>query len=513
MHDIGNNINNAFYFVVEKIIALQGFFIDQAKGIGRIVLLIAILSAALNYALTGTGLKENVLKILKATLFFLIVISAYPRIIGWITSYTYNLAAGSVGDSVKSYFENKTRLIERNIVVSQSERIQVNPGQYGGYGRANPMSPNGPLYIQKTNYQTFTANYYSQYDNRGLFSNITTTKSVNVKGTRVDYTTVAPASVVQVLLLLASDCIDFSDNVDKKFPDISEFSRVLKGLICAFFLILTGVFALLEYLVCFMEFMLVASVGIILFPLSIWEGSKFMSEKFIGAIVGFFIKLLFCNIAIFLLLYGFISMFYIIDLQKFKGEPGQIAFIIFTCLLFFYICKSAPGIAQSLLTGSPSLSASGAISAVGGAVAAVGATAGFAKSAGNIAAKTAGAVAGGGARAVGSAAGSLIEAAAAGNAVKSLGGSGGQQFGAFMSSIGSDIGDSIKSGALGLTRSISGGKNGGSSGGGGTNPHSWKQDYLNSRDQDGNHQTLTQHLDKRKQEGSDRGMNYILNDI
>jgi len=103
----GDSINNAFYFVLNKIISIQGFFLDQAYAVGRIVLLIALLSAALNYALTGSGLKENLIKILKATLFFLIITAAYPRIIGWITNYTYDLAYGSVGGSVKKYFDGK----------------------------------------------------------------------------------------------------------------------------------------------------------------------------------------------------------------------------------------------------------------------------------------------------------------------------------------------------------------------------------------------------------------------
>ncbi|GAB6391799.1 MAG: hypothetical protein MdMp014T_1172 [Treponematales bacterium] len=48
---------------------------------------------------------------------------------------------------------------------------------------------------------------------------------------------------------------------------------------------------------------------------------------------------------------------------------------LFTCLLFFYLCKSAPGLAQSLLTGTPSLSAAGAVGAVAGAAGAVAGTA------------------------------------------------------------------------------------------------------------------------------------------
>ena len=64
-------LNNAFFFVTDKIISLQAFFIGQALAIGQLVLLISILAAALNYALTGQGLKENIIKITKALIFFL----------------------------------------------------------------------------------------------------------------------------------------------------------------------------------------------------------------------------------------------------------------------------------------------------------------------------------------------------------------------------------------------------------------------------------------------------------
>ncbi|MDR1839691.1 MAG: hypothetical protein LBQ93_08950 [Treponema sp.] len=50
----GQDVNNAFYFVVDKVIDLQGYFIWYAKGVGRVVFLIAICTAALNYALTVT---------------------------------------------------------------------------------------------------------------------------------------------------------------------------------------------------------------------------------------------------------------------------------------------------------------------------------------------------------------------------------------------------------------------------------------------------------------------------
>jgi len=166
---LGDTVNNAFFFVVDKIIELQGFFRGQALSIGKVVLLIAILSAALNYALTGTGLKENAVKILKATVFFLIVIFAYPKIIGFISSWTFDLARGSVYQSVYSYF---------NEVVDEHSANYV---EYSSKGR------------------TFTEVTYRNIlrrDNTKLFDDLTLTR----KTPQMEYTIAPPAAVFSAAL-------------------------------------------------------------------------------------------------------------------------------------------------------------------------------------------------------------------------------------------------------------------------------------------------------------------------
>jgi type IV secretory pathway TrbL component len=324
----------------------------------------------------------------------------------------------------------------------------------------------------------------------------------------LNYQTVTPATVLQVLFLVASECFNYAEysegfSLSNIGTGLASFA---KGVFCGFVIIFTGVFALLEYLICFLEFMLVSSVGVILFPMSIWEGSKFMTESFIKAILGFFLKLLFCNLAIFLLIYGFVSLLKIISQTGFIGTVDQLVFIVFICALFFYICKSAPGIAQSLLSGSPSLSASGAISAATGAVAAAGSVMGLA---GKVGGKVAGAATGGLIGGIGS----LKEANAARHssmdAVKEAGGSEKQQKAAgrkaFGDSLKSDVGDAAKSAGLGLTRSLLGGVQKGSGGSaGGINPHSWLQDFKNTPGKEG-HQTVGEHMDKRRDEGRTRG--------
>ena len=120
--NFGNNINNAFFFVIDKIANLQGFFLGKAWEIGQVVLLIAILSAALNYALTGAGLKENVIKISKAFIFFIIIWFAYPSIIGFITRWTYDMAEKSIYPDIKKNFSGVTMKVEDsyNVVVGEN---------------------------------------------------------------------------------------------------------------------------------------------------------------------------------------------------------------------------------------------------------------------------------------------------------------------------------------------------------------------------------------------------------
>ena len=211
---IGNNVNNAFFFVVDKIIALQDFFIGQALSIGRIVLLIAILSAALNYALTGNGLKENIVKILKATLFFLIVIAAYPRIIGFITNWTSDMAMKSIYPSVNAYFSGI--------------------GDTRNYDYVD-YTPAGRTHIQTTVTELL------RQDNSHLFGNLTTSRNaVARKNPRyeIEYTSVSPAAVFKIIFFLASDCFSYADDKGNRslFPD---FKRILIGLLCAFVIIFT----------------------------------------------------------------------------------------------------------------------------------------------------------------------------------------------------------------------------------------------------------------------------------
>jgi hypothetical protein len=404
----------------------------------------------------------------------------YPRIIGYITFWTFNKAHASTYSSIAKY------------IGDTQEEIAVSAEFKSGY-------------LAATAGQRIIMSEKVGNDPRLFFSKMIQSRRYG----EMTYTVVAPAGALEAVLLVALECMRFADEtpgykVLGGMAEMPNFAAVLKGLLCALAVIFCGVFAILEYLIAFLEFMLVSSVGIILFPLSIWEGSKFMSEKFIGAIIGFFVKLLFCNICIFLMLYGFTSLAKGYTGKPFTGQVDQIITLLFTSLMFFYICKSAPGLAQSLLTGTPSLSASGAISAVGGAVAGAAGAVGFAKAAG-------GTLAGGAAKAAFAGAGAFTQASGAAFAAEAAGGGTGAKASAFMGSLGHSAGEALKASGGDLARSLIGGHGNGSRGsaGAGINRHSQFQKFLEEKNADGTIKTFGEHLASREKAGTDAGVDYM----
>ena len=488
-------LNDGYFFVIDKIIDLQSFFLRTAYNICYITLLTAILLAAVNYALTGTGLKENVIKIGKALVFFIIVAFLYPNIVGFITSWTFSLAKDSMYDSVSHYYQVKVdTIVEEAQAAPSAPPRRQNPQNLAAYSGTDQAAAN----------KTFAKETVRslQEDLEQIFNNILAERS----DAKIKYTTVAPTAALTAVFFVAGECIRFADDAPRNWAGMPDFGQVLKGLICAFVVIVTGVFGLLEYLIAFLEFMLVSSVGVILLPLSVWEGSKFMTEKFYGAMIGFFIKLLFCNLAIFLMLFGFITLAHQFSATPFKGEANSILSIVFICLLYFYICKSAPGLAQSLLTGTPSLSATGAISAVAGAAGAVAGGLGLAKGAGS-------AIAGGGAKLAFGGVGALTEAGAAMKAAGDLGGSAKDKAGAFMGSLAHSAGESLKASGGDLARSLIGGDKGGGVGSGGSgagiNRHSQTQKFLGETNKDGTKKSFEEQQQSRREAGTNAGIDYM----
>ena len=489
-------INAAFYYVVDKIIELQGYFLVTARSFAGIVFAIALCLAAINYAMTGEGLKSNIIKIFKALVFVLLIIVLYPKVIGWICKWTQESAKNSMGKVEAQFTTKKEKIIEH----TRTQRT-----------RHGTVKSTYAETILTTEYED-AGKYFT-----ALFVDNTTNFKTGWPVEKIEtiaYTTIAPAAALELIVLVAGECFNYAAGPREGEASRGIFESIaafFKGLLMAVAVIITGVLAVIEYLIAFLEFMLVTSVGVLLLPFMIWDPAKFLSEKLIGAIIGFTLKLLFCNICIYLLLYGFMTLSSSFATKPFTGEADEFVMVIFVSFFYFIICSKGPALATSLLTGSPSLSGSQAIGAVGGAIGGVAAGLGIAKAAG-------GAVAGGAAKAAFGGGGALAQAGAAAKAAGDLGGGLKEKAGAFMSSIGSSAKEAGLSKGSNMARSLlgrgggggTGGGGGGASGGpGGLNRHSQLDSFASGKNADGTRRSFAEQIKERKEAGTNRGADYM----
>jgi type IV secretory pathway TrbL component len=447
-----NSIDEALKTILRQILKMQSIFMGTARTVGMVCTFFALTSAAFNYMINGEGLKESLAKIVKAWAVVMLIFYSYPFIVTKITEWTFTQGKAAAWDATtESNFRTARSKIVANATAPRPELPVVE--YQNGFG--GPYIPNGTVVFGRTFITETTKKTQNPIDYFSEPYRSFTVSPVNTYVAGVPTQTfyyMSPLAVMQLAMLIAGDCFQFSDENSGLMN--FNIAAVLKGVICAVCVIFTCLVAVIDYILAYVEFMFVSSVGIMLLPTSIWDTSKFLSEKFIGAIVGFTLKLLFSTVCIFFLLAGYVNIAAEFTRTKFTGGIDQVVIIAFTSLLYYIIVKNAPGMAQSLLTGSPSLNAGGAISAVAGAV---GAATGAAKMAGGVA-KTA---ATGAVRGAFGAVGAGSQMAGAVSAVRALGGTGLQQAGAAMQSLGKSAGSQFMASGSGLVRSLMGGKDGG----------------------------------------------------
>jgi hypothetical protein len=477
-------LNNAFFNVLEKLIDLQPHFIAWAWNIARVVMLIALGFICVKHAISGQGLKEGLVKLGMSFTLFAIIINSYPRIIQKGNEMMYDMASSSTYDGgLASYF-----ITQKQKIITTAETTTWQ-GHYATTIMKSEKVPDG--------------------EPRNYFNELFVTRTHEIGGneeSKYAYTTLAPKAALEIILLVAGEALRLPERTSGIAEKLGAF---FTGMIVGLAVMITGVFGICEYLICMLEFMLVTSVGVILLPFMLWDSSKFLTEKLIGAIVGFFVKLLFCNICIFLMLYGFMMLAVNYTETAFTGTANEILQTLFTCVLFFLICKSGPNLAQSLLTGSPSLNSGAAFAAVGGAVAGAAGAMGLAGKAGSV-------LAGGAAKTGFAAVGAATQAGAAAKAVGELGGSAKDKAGAMLSSLAGSAGEAMKSGGSNLAHSLLGGK------ASGINRHSQMEKFKHGADGGGggggaggaggegkSRKSFGEHLAGRAKQGENMGIDYM----
>lgn len=357
-------LDSPFFDLVEQFSSIQGYFLAQAMFIAKIVLTINLGFICIKYAIKGSEIKEPIIKMVTSIVIFLIVLNIYPTIMPnlnkIIFQWSYNSTYGEVAKMI--------------------DRITAPGGEYSSYWEAK-LSPENRYsdIIKQVKNETGDANVAKTY-----VLDIFEKDSEKRLGSFI-----RPNAIMRVLMLTFEQIFNNGMEVMVKGIEIGtvfgnpimfpNYFGALAYIVSAAAVLICGIFAALQYYICALEFTLIMSVGCLMLPFMLWDGTKFLTEKLVSAMVGFFMKMLFVTIAMLLTINGFLGLM----VRPFSGGIDQLIYTVFVSLFYMMICQNGPALAVSLLTGSPQMSlmegvqaaavlgGAAAVAASGGAKAAV----------------------------------------------------------------------------------------------------------------------------------------------
>ena len=158
---------------------------------------------------------------------------------------------------------------------------------------------------------------------------------------------------------------------------IKKIGTYVMAGICCICIVLSVAFALIQYVMCILEFTIVQGIGAAFIPFYLFDGTKDLPKKLLPVFTGFAIKILVMVICLMFVI-NMYMVFAAEQISPTSGSMGWPAFgeCIFICLISFILTSNAPKIAMTLLTGQPQLSMGEFMQAAGtfaaGAVAAKG---------------------------------------------------------------------------------------------------------------------------------------------
>ena len=171
-------------------------------------------------------------------------------------------------------------------------------------------------------------------------------------GAAVDFATLRdPAKVFIKGMQIAKPVADkLFANIDASYFGIPS-SDSLMLLFCLILTVFSFAIMAIQVFITYLEFLLVATAGFIIIPFGIFKPTAFLAERVFGAIISFGVKLMILALTI-----GVSEAF-----LRTISVPAEVSWntsveLSVIALALAFLSLHAPGVAQSLLSGSPHLS-------------------------------------------------------------------------------------------------------------------------------------------------------------
>lgn len=392
-------LDGPFFTIVEQILGTVDYFLDITQMIGKIAFVIAIGITSMKMAFGGVRIGEEAIKKLLTFIMLFLIINNYNDIREGIQDLAYEIPYNAL--YTNEITGRLTRLAHDDDTVEILERYS-DIIQEIQYHVGSQVMSYYVLDLFDENYHFLRPNAIARLQ---LLTLEATYKGLKSTGFHVG----------QQLIL-----------------GIQYVAQV----ICSVLMIAV-------YLVSVIEFLLIFTVGVPFLGTMMWDGSKFVAEKWIGAVLAQTVKLIFITFVWMLVFSGLIDQ---VSNYNFSGNSSvdELFGTIFMSVFYLVLILAAPQLATALMSGMPQLG----FTDIAAGVAAAGTAISAARTGGHRLAKT-------GLAGLGHAsytAGSIAKGASSGSQIGSKFGTVGKMLGGLAGSIagaGEGIGKSIGNAAKG----------------------------------------------------------------
>ncbi len=179
------------------------------------------------------------------------------------------------------------------------------------------------------------------------------------------------ASIIQEKAnMVVTEITDSEGNTEYEVKNtkfsVKRMGNYIMSWILSLCVIVSVIFAIIQYVMCILEFIIVQAIGTAFIPFYLFDGTKDIPKKLVPVFIGFAVKMLVQVICLMFIINLYLN-FAAAQISPTSGNISWAGFFegLFICILSFILTSNAPKIAMTILTGQPQLSMGEFVQAAG----------------------------------------------------------------------------------------------------------------------------------------------------
>lgn len=320
---------NSVYVILERIGNFQYYFEDAAKLLAAICFTMAVGMMCIKIWLGGADARNEFIKLTLTLIVYLIMINIYPVAMKGLYKVAMNLGYGAVFDSGKYELQ-----IPNLNGKSESDFYRwMGEHSFGIFTNSSETDEQGAT--QKALELNIVDGKSGYFDLNKVFKFMFVLLRVLFKAMPAKWNLLLPTGGLMMVMFILGFLIAF---------------------VCF-------IMCLINYITCLIDYFAMVGFGIIMIPLSLWEGTKSYTGTLLGSMGKIFLKLLLISSFLYLSVMCVIDLFVSLYITEYVGVMDAVfaycetcLYLIFQSVILFVITKQTTSIAGFLSGGNPAMS-------------------------------------------------------------------------------------------------------------------------------------------------------------